>query len=509
MRRMLLKNPRNPYDYLGLRKQKLRVLMLSALTIGGVSLGLWHRYEQLGFGQQRLTAFTGEVSNKHRKPPEILLSVTVFLTGGSSINRDGYFPGWNPGNNIIDCIGGGGGSAPSDGFRPVGGSGGGGMARYQNHPALPVTISYSVGAGGSPGVAGGNTSFNGTVGAYGGQPGVRGQPANGGAGGTYFAGTGYYPGGAGGISAYSSSNGGGGGGGAGGYYGAGGAGGNATVAYAGGNGGAGGAGNGGGGGLGGQPGNGFVAGNGGNGGEYGGAGSGGGGGGGTQDYDNTTYTGGNGGAYGGGGGGTNYAHTAAGTYGYQGLIIIMYVPLTAPVVSSISPNAGSTAGGQAVAISGSGFVNITSVNIGGAPVTGLSYNANTIYGTTSAGGAGTYNVNVNVSGGVAPGAGVNLYTYVAPPTLSSCAPNKGPDIGGTAVTITGAGFGGVTGVTFGGVAATSVVVVNATTITCVAPAHAFGLVNVSISGAYGTADLIGGYTYLPPSGGFNMPMMGI
>lgn len=412
-RRIVIKKPD---DYLGLRKKTLRFLLASTLVIGTVPLNLWYKQEQLQPGAQRQISY---VAKDKKQTPDVILSVTVFLTSGGSINRDGSLPGWNPNNNTIDCIGGGGGSAPSSGYLPVGGSGGGGMARYSNHPALPVTISYAVGGGGGPGGAGGNTSFNGTVGAYGGSPGQSGQPAYGGAGGTYFAGTGYYPGGAGGISAYSSTNGGGGGGGAGGYYGAGGAGANATVAYAGGNGGAGGAGNGGGGGAAGQPGNGFVAGNGGNGGEYGGAGSGGGGGGGTQDYDNTTYTGGNGGAYGGGGGGTNYAHTAAGTYGYQGLIIIMYVPLTAPVVSSISPNVGTTLGGTSVTISGSGFVNVTSVNIGGAVLNSVSVpNANTITGVTSAGAPGTYNVNVNVSGGVAAGAGVNLYTYKRPDTGS-------------------------------------------------------------------------------------------
>jgi hypothetical protein len=493
---------RKPDDFLGLRKKVLRLMLAGSLLVGTVPLNLYYKQEQLQPGVQRQITY---VNHGKRKQPEVILSVTVFLTSGGSINRDGSLPGWNPGNNTIDCIGGGGGSASTVG-NPSGGGGGGGLARYGNHPALPATISYSVGAGGTPGVAGGNTSFNGTVGAYGGGAGTSGGGNGpGGAGGTYFAGTGYYAGGAGGIGV-ATAGGGGGGGGAAGYYGGGGGGANSSLVY-GAPGGAGGAGNGGGGGAGaGAPGNGGA---GGNGGEYGGAGSGGGGGG--AYGDGQARYGGNGGAYGGGAGGCGFIKGApgGGSYGYQGLIIIMYTPLTAPVVSSISPNAGSTAGGQAVAISGSGFVNVTSVNIGGAPLTGLSYNANAIYGTTTAGAAGTYNVNVNVSGGVAAGVGYNLYTYVAAPTLSSCTPNKGPDIGGTPVTIIGTGFGGVSGVTFGGTPATSIVVVNATTITCVTPAHAFGLVNVSISGAYGTADLIGGFNYLPPSGGFNMPMMGI
>ena len=57
------------------------------------------------------------------------------------------------------------------------------------------------------------------------------------------------------------------------------------------------------------------------------------------------------------------------------------------------------------------------------------------------------------------------FTYIAPPTVSSVAPNSGLATGGTAVTITGTNFAAGATVTFGASAATNVVVVNATTIT--------------------------------------------
>jgi hypothetical protein len=71
-----------------------------------------------------------------------------------------------------------------------------------------------------------------------------------------------------------------------------------------------------------------------------------------------------------------------------------------------------------------------------------------------------------------------------PPTVSSVSPANGGVAGGTGVTITGTNFGGtgafVPVVTFGGVAATNVVVTTGsfTQITCTAPAHAAGAVDV-------------------------------
>ena len=67
------------------------------------------------------------------------------------------------------------------------------------------------------------------------------------------------------------------------------------------------------------------------------------------------------------------------------------------------------------------------------------------------------------------------------------------------LTIEGAGFShgsaGTPTVTIGGVAATSIVVVSDTEITCVAPAHANGAVDVVVTNAHGTSTLDDGFTY--------------
>jgi IPT/TIG domain len=474
-----------PHDYFKMRGKAMRYLMLGTILVGQLTLGLWFKQERLPGAQRQYTYV--EKIEKGKKQLEIL-AVNVYFTATGSYGRDAYLPGWPGTSNTVDCIGGGGGGGISNGIRGGGAGGGGGLARYNNVGALAATFGLSVGGGGGQNAAGGNTQLDGWVGAYGGGGGANG-PGAGGAGGTYYAGQGYFTGGTGGYDAAGWLSGGGGGGAAG-RYGGGGNGSNAINAAStpGGSGGPSG---------GGAPGA--------NGNEWAtNVGSGGGGAG-------QTYAAGlAGGYYGSGGGGGGYAGGAyAPGVGRQGLIAIVYTPYTTPVVSSISPNSGPTGGGQAVTISGSGFYNVTSANIGGAPLTGISVpHQGAITGTTSAGAAGTYNVNVNVSGGVAAGAGANLYTYGTPPSVSSCSPAVGVTLGGTPVTITGANFANVSSVTFGGTAATSVVLVNATTVTCIAPAHAEGLVNVVVVNNLGGTAGVNAFRYVLPSAGFNMPMLG-
>jgi len=65
--------------------------------------------------------------------------------------------------------------------------------------------------------------------------------------------------------------------------------------------------------------------------------------------------------------------------------------------------------------------------------------------------------------------------------------------------ITGTGFGDGATVTLGGTAATGVVVDSSTQITCVTPAHASGLVNVSVINAdLQSATLTNAFRYIPP-----------
>ncbi len=86
------------------------------------------------------------------------------------------------------------------------------------------------------------------------------------------------------------------------------------------------------------------------------------------------------------------------------------------------------------------------------------------------------------------------------PTITDVSPASGTTAGGTSVTLTGTEFASGASVTFGGDAATSVVVGSATSITCDTPAHAAGLVDVTVTNTDGgTYTLTNGYEYMTPA----------
>ncbi|MBE2285889.1 MAG: IPT/TIG domain-containing protein [Prosthecobacter sp.] len=167
----------------------------------------------------------------------------------------------------------------------------------------------------------------------------------------------------------------------------------------------------------------------------------------------------------------------------------------APTVTAITPSSGPTTGGTSVTITGTNFTGATGVTIGGAAATSVSVvNATTITCVTPAGTAGAKSVVVTTPGG--SNSANSLFTYVAPPTVTSVAPANGPIAGGTSVTITGTNFAGATGVTIGGVTATSVSVVNSTSITCVTPAGTAGSKSVVVTTPGGSNSANSLFTYV-------------
>ena len=84
-----------------------------------------------------------------------------------------------------------------------------------------------------------------------------------------------------------------------------------------------------------------------------------------------------------------------------------------PTVTSLTPTSGTTAGGTAVTITGTGFTGATGVTIGGVAATGVSVvSATSITATTPAGTAGTASVVVTTP--VGSNAANTLFTYVTP-----------------------------------------------------------------------------------------------
>jgi hypothetical protein len=164
-------------------------------------------------------------------------------------------------------------------------------------------------------------------------------------------------------------------------------------------------------------------------------------------------------------------------------------------VGSLLPISGATAGGTAVTITGTHFAAGATVMFGAAAATNVVVVSGTqITATTPAGSAGTVTVTVTDPGALS-GSLTNGYTYLAPPAVSSVAPNNGPVAGGTAVTITGTNFAAGATVTIGGPAATNVVVVNSTTITATTPAGNAGLVAVTVTVNGQSGSLANGFTY--------------
>lgn len=130
---------------------------------------------------------------------------------------------------------------------------------------------------------------------------------------------------------------------------------------------------------------------------------------------------------------------------------------------------------------------------GGTLPSGLSFNTGTgaITGTPSAAlAATTFTVTVTDQGASSAPQTFQLTVTAPAPTVTSISPTSGPIAGGTSVTLTGTGFTGTTGaggVRFGGTNATSYTVNNDTQITAVSPAHAAGVIDVTVTAPGGTS----------------------
>ena len=178
-----------------------------------------------------------------------------------------------------------------------------------------------------------------------------------------------------------------------------------------------------------------------------------------------------------------------------------YVP--APTVTSVSPTSGPVTGGTDVTVTGTHFQPGAHVLFGpsdgstsltddstGTPVSVLS--STSILVTTPPGIVGATNVvvvNPDGQSGALKSGSAHPYTYSGTaPSITSVSPATGPSLGGTTVTITGAGFLAGAKVAFAASGelspptGTSVVVsADGTQITAKTPAHAAGQVDVVVT----------------------------
>jgi hypothetical protein len=172
-------------------------------------------------------------------------------------------------------------------------------------------------------------------------------------------------------------------------------------------------------------------------------------------------------------------------------IAISYVA-PPPAVTGVAPNNGSTSGGTAIAITGTGFIGATAADIGGSNACTTDFivvSATSITCDTPAGPAGTVDVRVTAPRGTsATNAPSDQFTYEAVPTVTGVAPTNGSTAGGTAITITGTGFIGASAADIGGTNActSDFTVVSVMSISCETPPGT-GTVHITVTTPQGTS----------------------
>jgi hypothetical protein len=173
-----------------------------------------------------------------------------------------------------------------------------------------------------------------------------------------------------------------------------------------------------------------------------------------------------------------------------------------PTVSTISPATGPVAGGTSVIITGTGFIGTTAVQFGTTDAPGFTVDSDTqITVPSPAHAAGLIDITVTTPGGTSATSSADQFTYIYPvPAISAISPATGPVAGGTSVTITGTGFIGTTAMQFGTADAPGFTVDSDTQITVPSPAHAAGLIDITITTPGGTSATSSAdqFTYIYP-----------
>jgi hypothetical protein len=111
-----------------------------------------------------------------------------------------------------------------------------------------------------------------------------------------------------------------------------------------------------------------------------------------------------------------------------------------PSVSSVSPSSGSSLGGTAVTLTGTGFSGGATVSFGSSPASSVTVDSSSSITATSPAGSGTVNVTVTTSSGTSATTAADVFTYIAPAITPITAPLPGP-----ALTVVPAPRLGVTG----------------------------------------------------------------
>lgn len=191
-------------------------------------------------------------------------------------------------------------------------------------------------------------------------------------------------------------------------------------------------------------------------------------------------------------------------------------PPVPTIDETLHPNNGRLAGGSTIDIVGTGFIPTSTVFIDNVPATNVVVNEDKVKITCKTpaythgvppSGADAVDVkviNVDTPNHFFQVIKVDGFNYYVGPGVSSLSPNHGPGAGGTAITVTGTNyiFGSGYGIRFD-TTAVPATRINNTTLTCIAPSHAAGVVNITViapDADHQVGGLVGGYTYDAPGG---------
>lgn len=163
-------------------------------------------------------------------------------------------------------------------------------------------------------------------------------------------------------------------------------------------------------------------------------------------------------------------------------------------IDAVTPPGGPEEGGTVVVITGACFTDATQVLFGTEPATSFTIDSDTQITAIAPPGVGVVDVTVVGSDLCGTDTVPDGYEYTDEPVIGTIAPVRGPETGGTVVTITGSNFDGVTSVTFDGVAGTTLTVVSDTELRVTTPAGTPGAADVLVTSAEGTGDP-GVFTY--------------
>jgi len=169
----------------------------------------------------------------------------------------------------------------------------------------------------------------------------------------------------------------------------------------------------------------------------------------------------------------------------------------APVISDINP-AGLPLTGGSVSLSGSGFIDGATVNIGATPVTVDFVGVDSILFQAPELAEGVYDVvvtNPDAQSATLP----SSLSYLPAPAPSALSENSGTNAGGDVLLLTGDHFTSNVSVFFDGAPATGIAFTDSTSLSLETPAGDIGTVDVTVTNEYGSGILAGAFTYVDPA----------